>query len=145
MDNLEEQQDNMFYEDLRMIKNYAYEKIKDLLKIISDLENTFEGRKFALDGHSLGSAGEVIAACHYDIDLYFYNELENAKLKDNNILGRRYFYPLISEFVTYKGLESAKKENLPVAHKLAESVICLPMYADLTDADVDRIIKVVVR
>ena len=68
-----------------------------------------------------------------------------AKLKDNNILGRRYFYPLISEFVTYKGLESAKKENLPVAHKLAESVICLPMYADLTDADVDRIIKVVVR
>ena len=68
-----------------------------------------------------------------------------AKLKDNNILGRRYFYPLISEFVTYKGLESAKKENLPVAHKLAESVICLPMYADLTDADVDRIIEVVVR
>ena len=66
------------------------------------------------------------------------------KLKENNILGRRYFYPLISEFVTYKGLESAKKENLPVAHKLAESVICLPMYADLTDADVDRIIEVVV-
>ena len=67
-----------------------------------------------------------------------------AKLKDNNILGRRYFYPLISEFVTYKGLESAKKENLPVAHKLAESVICLPMYVDLTDTDVDRIIEVVV-
>lgn len=66
-----------------------------------------------------------------------------AKLKENNILGRRYFYPLISEFVTYKGLESAKKENLPVAHKLAESVICLPMYADLTDTDVDRIIEVV--
>ena len=50
--------------------DYAYEKIKDLLKIISDLENTFEGRKFTLDGHSLGSAGEVIAAYHYDIDLY---------------------------------------------------------------------------
>lgn len=66
-----------------------------------------------------------------------------AKLKDNNILGRRYFYPLISEFVTYKGLESAKKENLPVAHKLADSVICLPMYADLTDEDVDRVIEVV--
>ena len=50
--------------------DYAYEKIKDLLKIISDLENTFEGRKFTLDGHSLGSIGEVIAAYHYDIDLY---------------------------------------------------------------------------
>ena len=64
-----------------------------------------------------------------------------TKLKENNILGRRYFYPLISEFVTYKGLESAKKENLPVAHKLADSVICLPMYADLTDDDVNRVIE----
>ncbi len=66
-----------------------------------------------------------------------------AKLKENNILGRRYFYPLISEFVTYKGLESAKQENLPVAHKLANSVICLPMYATLRDEDVDRVIEVV--
>ena len=66
-----------------------------------------------------------------------------AKLKENNILGRRYFYPLISEFATYKGLESSTKENLPVAHKLADSVICLPMYADLSDEDVERIIEVV--
>lgn len=66
-----------------------------------------------------------------------------AKLKENNILGRRYFYPLISEFSTYKGLESSSKENLPVAHKLANSVICLPMYADLTDEDMERIIEVV--
>lgn len=65
-----------------------------------------------------------------------------AKLKENNILGRRYFYPLISEFSTYKGLESSSKENLPVAHKLADSVICLPMYAGLTDEDVERIIEV---
>ena len=65
------------------------------------------------------------------------------KLKANNILGRRYFYPLISEFATYKGLESSSKENLPVAHKLADSVICLPMYADLTDEDVERVIEVV--
>ncbi len=66
-----------------------------------------------------------------------------AKLRENNILGRRYFYPLISEFVPYKGLDSASAENLPVAHRLAGSVICLPMYADLTDGDVDRVIGVV--
>ena len=66
-----------------------------------------------------------------------------AKLKENNILGRRYFYPLISEFTTYKGLESSSEENLPVAHKLADSVICLPMYADLTDEDLERIVEVV--
>ena len=68
-----------------------------------------------------------------------------TKLKEYNILGRRYFYPLISNFSTYRGLESASIDNLPVANKLADSVICLPMYADLSDEDVDRIIEVVKR
>ena len=66
-----------------------------------------------------------------------------AKLKENNILGRRYFYPLISQFAMYRDLDSAQPQNLPVAHKLADSVICLPMYADLTDEAVDRVIEVV--
>lgn len=66
-----------------------------------------------------------------------------AKLKENNILGRRYFYPLISNFPVYRGLDSARPENLPVATKLAEQVLCLPMYADLSDADAERILKVV--
>lgn len=66
-----------------------------------------------------------------------------ARLKEHNILGRRYFYPLISEFSTYRGLESAAPENLPVAHKLAESVICLPMYAFMEDADVEKVIECV--
>ncbi len=65
------------------------------------------------------------------------------KLKENNILGRRYFYPLISNFPVYRGLDSASPENLPVAIKLAEQVLCLPMYAELTDEDVERVIKVV--
>lgn len=68
-----------------------------------------------------------------------------AKLKENNILGRRYFYPLISEFAMYRDLDSAQSQNLPVAHKLADSVICLPMYADLPDEAVDRVIEVVRR
>ena len=66
-----------------------------------------------------------------------------TKLKENNILARRYFYPLISNFPVYRGLNSSRPENLPVATKLAEQVLCLPMYADLTDDDVERIIKVV--
>lgn len=66
-----------------------------------------------------------------------------AKLKENNILGRRYFYPLISQFEMYRDFDSAQAQNLPVAHKLADSVICLPMYADLTDDDVNRVIEVV--
>jgi dTDP-4-amino-4,6-dideoxygalactose transaminase len=66
-------------------------------------------------------------------ELYF-------KMKSLGILGRRYFYPLISEFSTYRSLESAAPENLPVAHKIANSVICLPMYHTLTEEDVRRVI-----
>ena len=65
------------------------------------------------------------------------------KLKEYNIFGRRYFYPLISTFSAYKGLESAAPKNLPVAHKLADQVLCLPMFADLNDEDVQRTIDVV--
>ncbi len=65
------------------------------------------------------------------------------KLKANDIFGRRYFYPLISEFEPYKHLDSARPENLPVAAKLAGQVICLPIYSDIEDEEVDRVIGVV--
>ena len=67
-------------------------------------------------------------------ELYF-------KMKENNVLGRRYFYPLISDFSTYRGLESARQENLPIATHMANSVICLPMYHNLIEDEVDRVIR----
>ena len=71
-------------------------------------------------------------------DLYF-------KMKAANVLGRRYFYPLISEFSTYRGLESAKPENLPQAHNMANSVICLPMHHALTEEDIQRTIECIMK
>lgn len=71
-------------------------------------------------------------------DLYF-------KMKEQNVLGRRYFYPLISEFSTYRGLESADPKNLPNAHKMADSVLCLPMHHELSKEDMDRILDIIVR
>lgn len=53
------------------------------------------------------------------------------KLQNNKIYARRYFYPLISDFPMYRGLPSAAHDNLPVARKIAEQVICLPIYPDL--------------
>lgn len=53
------------------------------------------------------------------------------RLKENGFFGRRYFYPLISEFPMYKGLESADPKNIPVANKVADQVICLPIYPAL--------------
>lgn len=66
------------------------------------------------------------------------------KMRENNVLGRRYFYPLISEFSTYRGLDSARPDNLKEAHKIADSVICLPMHHALTEEDVDRVISSII-
>ncbi len=65
------------------------------------------------------------------------------KMKAAKVLGRRYFYPLISEFSTYRGLESAIPQNLPNAHKMANSVICLPMHHELCEEDIQRTIDII--
>jgi len=62
------------------------------------------------------------------------------ELKKHNIFGRRYFYPLISQFPTYKGLESAQPGKLPVAERVTTEVICLPIFPDLEDQSVNEII-----
>lgn len=67
------------------------------------------------------------------------------KMKDQGVWSRRYFYPLISEFSTYRGLESSRPENLPNAHRMADTVICLPMHHTLTENDIDCIIRSVIR
>ncbi len=71
-------------------------------------------------------------------ELYF-------KMKEHNVLGRRYFYPLISEFSTYRGLESARPENLPNAHRMAETVICLPMHHALDSRDIERVLLTIIK
>jgi len=70
-------------------------------------------------------------------ELYF-------QMKEQNILGRRYFYPLISEFSTYRGLPSAVPDNLPVATRIANEVICLPMHHELNTNDISRILELVI-
>ena len=63
------------------------------------------------------------------------------KMRDAGVLSRRYFYPLISNFPTYRGLPSSNKENLPVGNKMADEVLCLPMYHSLSDEDIIRILS----
>ena len=71
-------------------------------------------------------------------ELYF-------KMREQGVLGRRYFYPLISSFSTYRSLSSATTENLPVATKIANEVICLPMHHELSEADIERILNCILR
>ncbi len=71
-------------------------------------------------------------------ELYF-------KMKEQGVLGRRYFYPLISTFSTYRGLPSAAPENLPVATKIANEVICLPMHHALSEEDLQRTLDCIIK
>jgi len=61
------------------------------------------------------------------------------KLKQQGIHARRYFYPLITEFPMYRGLPSARRDNLPVACAAAREVLCLPIYPALGEDDVERV------
>lgn len=65
------------------------------------------------------------------------------KLKSHGIFGRRYFYPLITHFSTYRGLKSASPDNLPVANRIADSVICLPIYHDLPKETITKVTSLI--
>lgn len=65
------------------------------------------------------------------------------KLKENNIFSRRYFYPLISRLSGYRALSSANPTNLKVAEKIAESVLCLPIYPELSKKEVTKIVNLI--
>jgi len=65
------------------------------------------------------------------------------KLKAAEIYSRRYFYPLCSDFPVYCGLASAAPSNLPVATRVAQNILCLPMFAELTQEDMEKIIRTI--
>lgn len=71
-------------------------------------------------------------------ELYF-------KMKEQGVLSRRYFYPLISTFSTYRSLPSAEPKNLPVATKIANEVICLPMHHAINIDEIQRIIDIIAK
>jgi len=64
------------------------------------------------------------------------------KLKQDNIFARRYFYPLISSFEPYRELASATEDNLTIATKSSKQVLCLPLYVELEEIDINRICSI---
>lgn len=65
------------------------------------------------------------------------------RLKEENIFTRKYFYPLINEFDCYRPIYNAAET--PVAKRIASSVLCLPLYAELELDVVDEICKIIKR
>ncbi len=102
------------------------------LSFMNDLQNTKHNYTYFpvfIDHHVFGKTRDNI----YNI------------LKSNGIYARRYFYPLISQFNAYKGLPTSAKENLPVASKITEQVLCLPLYSDLENEAVENIVTIIKR
>jgi dTDP-4-amino-4,6-dideoxygalactose transaminase len=98
--------------------------------------------------HCFGDAGETVANFAYfpilvDGDYPLTRDQLYQRLKDAQIHPRRYFYPLISDFPMYRGLPSARPDNLPVAKAAAQQILCLPIYPALELGSVERICNVI--
>lgn len=65
------------------------------------------------------------------------------RFRTEGIMVRRYFYPLISDFPMYRSMPSARKDRLPVAHRVAEQILCLPIYPGLTLDKVEHVIAII--
>jgi dTDP-4-amino-4,6-dideoxygalactose transaminase len=62
------------------------------------------------------------------------------RLRANGIYARRYFFPLVSDMPMYRGLPSAASGNVPVATRVSQQVLCLPIHANLSEDDQERVI-----
>lgn len=86
------------------------------LKDLSGVKHSYTHFPILIDKAQYGKSRDMV-----------YEEFKKYK-----IFTRRYFYPLISQFPPYKNLESAAIGKMPVAEKIAEEVLCLPIYPNLT-------------
>jgi len=97
--------------------------------------------------HCLNDAGEKVSNHAYfpilvQPDYPLSRDELYQKLKEHGIHARRYFYPLISDFPMYRSMPSAHRENLPVATTAAQKVLCLPIYPNLADLDLARVVSI---
>ena len=62
-----------------------------------------------------------------------------ARLETIGVHARKYFYPLIPDLACYAGTPVAARADVPAARRFAEGVLCLPLYPELTEEEVEKI------
>ena len=110
-------------------------------------EETYRMRLEGVDGIKLCPENENVTKnyAYFPVvfDGYKYNRDEIAeKLSENNIFARKYFYPVTNEFSYYKGKYTGET---PVAKHISENVLTLPMYAGLTEDEVNLICDIILK
>ena len=99
------------------------EGIKLMPKVADDVKLNYQYYVIRIDKKLFGRSRDEV----YD------------EFKKYNVYTRKYFHPLCSEFTCYRQLNSAQKENLPVANEIADQVLSMPMYGELSADDVKKI------
>lgn len=127
---------------LKYINKYIFKR-KEIAKLYRKGLSGIKGIRVLYDIESIDHSYTYFPVF---VDEKLYGESRDAlymRLKVNNIYGRRYFYPLISDFPSYRGLSSAKSENLPISKEISEKVICLPFYSELERDIINIIVKMI--
>ncbi|HQU79466.1 MAG TPA: DegT/DnrJ/EryC1/StrS family aminotransferase [Azonexus sp.] len=127
-------------------------QLEHIDKSLAERQRIDEAYRTGLSGitgiECLPDAGETVANYSYfpvlvQPEYTLSRDALYQKLKDHDIHGRRYFYPLISDFPMYRGLISAQRSNLPVAAAAADKILCLPIYPNLQRQDQLRVIDLI--
>ncbi|MBE7032634.1 MAG: DegT/DnrJ/EryC1/StrS family aminotransferase [Ruminococcaceae bacterium] len=110
-------------------------------------EKAYRARLENIDGIKLSPVQEGVTQNHAYFPVVFegfkYNRDEVAqKLSENGVFARKYFYPITNEFSCYKG---KYRGETPVAKKISENVLTLPMYAGLTEDEVKMICDIILK
>jgi dTDP-4-amino-4,6-dideoxygalactose transaminase len=128
-------------------------QLKSIDEMINKRKKNYEHYSKLLSGikgiHFIESRSDVKK--NYAYFPIFISEKEFGKSRDSiydelrkeNIYARKYFYPLISQFPTYKNLPSSAPENLKVAERVCKEVLCLPLYPDLKTEEINKIVKII--
>jgi dTDP-4-amino-4,6-dideoxygalactose transaminase len=130
---------------LLVLKIVSYERAKRKV-----LAQTYDSRLGAMAGLTIPmSQGNVDYSYQYFPILVDGKKAGRSRdelfdeLRRYNIYARKYFYPLCSDYSCYRMLPTAHPSYLPVAHRAASQVLCLPFYGALEDDDVQRICDII--
>lgn len=122
--------------------------LKDQIKKREDIYRRYCSNLASLDGIQLNKINQDVDSNY----AYFPILVDKTRfgisrdelyllLKENNIISRKYFYPLITDLNFYKNKYSSK--NTPIAKRVSESILCLPIYSNLTFEEVDYICSII--
>lgn len=121
--------------------NNAINKRTDIANIYRDKISKIKGLSFLTPANDVKTNNSYFPILINENEYGISRDRLYAKLKENNILSRRYFYPLITEFKFYKENLLIVKHDLSISKNISGNVICLPIHQDMSFSDIDTILK----